>query len=69
VQLGINFASTSPQVSVQGSSNLLLKLQWAGALTGPWQDLGLFTNPPSGNFMFSDSSGNQPQRFYRAAAP
>jgi hypothetical protein len=70
VQLGINFASNSPQISVQASSNLLLKLQWAGALTGPWQDCGLFTNPPSGNFTFPDASASgQSPRFYRAAAP
>lgn len=69
VQLQINFASSPPQVSVTASSNLLLELQSAGALTGPWQNLGLFTNPPSGSFIFTDSSATGPQRFYRAAAP
>lgn len=70
VQLQLTFNSVKPTVKMQSSTGLLFRLQSAGALSGPWQNLGLFTMPGSGSLEYPDASASsQPQEFYRAMAP
>lgn len=69
-QLQVVFSNGQPRVNVQCSSNLLLRLESANALQGPWTDCGLLTNSLGAGFTYpDDSASGQPQRFYRAVAP
>jgi hypothetical protein len=69
VQLQLT-AGDTPTVTMQSSSGLLFRMQSAGTLTGPWQDLGHFTMPGNGSLTFPDASAtSQPQKFYRAIEP
>lgn len=70
VQLQLTSDSVTPTVTMQSSAGLVFRLQSAGTLTGPWQDLGLFTMPENGRLIFPDAAAsNQPREFYRAIEP
>ena len=68
-KLQLSFNGSTPNITVQTTSNLLLHVQSAQNPTGPWQDLGLFTNS-TGSFVIPDNSASsQSQHFYRTSVP
>jgi len=67
LQLSLN--GSIPNLTIQSATNLLLQVQSAQNLIGPWQVIGLFTNSAGSILIPDNSASGQPQQFYRTSVP
>jgi hypothetical protein len=70
VQLQLISNGATATVTMHAKAGLIFRLQSAGAIVGPWKELGLFTMPENGSLTFPDASATgQPRQYYRAIEP